>query len=903
VSIFWRETSRHSRRAISAVPPFAEQLPSDEITMADAAQMLSPSEKSGAEREEPLLSPVDVDVDVDASKSMSTDEESDGRADDDPNSIADSDSHSDSNSDSHSHSGSDSDSDSDADADADADEESSVDVVSSAPASTDGAAADTVAVSPTLVETQRPRRGRPRRATTNDDAGSATPPRARKRPAGDAQSINESAAGSAQASPPKRAHRPAEVIAAEKAEKEARRAAKAAQRAAKAEDARKRDEDKAAKKEERQRALDESRARKEAEKKAKEEDREATRRAREDKRLREEAEKKAREEEREAARQKVEIEKKAKEEKRAREEADKRAKEELRAREEAEKKAKEEKQKRHLSAFWKSVCKNAEPSSAKPAESNNELFSSVLFLPFERQENMTLAPLCRAPCVVDSPLEAQPASRSWLAEIHHRKHVAPPRAVAVVSTIAGEEQVPLPRLKLLQFWENVRPAYYGTRRPSTVVTGRRILSRDEDVDYDYDSEAEWEEEVCRCGRGKRSHCVYRHTLTHTHTHSHTHTHTHIATPCSLVCSQDEKGEDIDTASESSETGEAGPLPEEDEEEDDGFVVPHGYLSDDEGAASGAEDDGHDAVARITAATADRDLPETLADRKQRGKQASWEVEAAKKWISQRVIVVGPLWTAAEAPSDDATVAVLSMLHNLRARFFTLDPEPASAGGDESSAADGAPTSSSRMNGHAPSPGRKGSAKHEAQAAARRADAVPLSAGEGGDAPKAGEGVEGASGECTAPAVVRRVPQVRLSGEELRRFLRHVHNSCESRTILVDSFVAVAQNPRLRKTALYETLAAVAQWRKRRWTVLPTLLAEHQLDPRSVFSLSLSLSRSLFLSISLDLPLSLYFSLLPLFLLTHRNCSTVVHLATAVSTAALAHCSQRRPKRPITRLRA
>lgn len=93
------------------------------------------------------------------------------------------------------------------------------------------------------------------------------------------------------------------------------------------------------------------------------------------------------------------------------------------------------------------------------------------------------------------------------------------------------------KMKLLQFFENHRPAYYGTWRKSTrKINGRKPFSKDDEVfDYDFDSEAEWvadeDGEECR--------------------------------------SDDEDDEDI--TENMSEPGE-----------DDGWLVPHGYLSDDEG---------------------------------------------------------------------------------------------------------------------------------------------------------------------------------------------------------------------------------------------------------------------------------------------------------------------------------
>lgn len=53
------------------------------------------------------------------------------------------------------------------------------------------------------------------------------------------------------------------------------------------------------------------------------------------------------------------------------------------------------------------------------------------------------------------------------------------------------------KMKLIQFYEDVRPAYYGTwSKPSTAVNGRRPFAKDTKVlNYDYDSEAEWEYDV------------------------------------------------------------------------------------------------------------------------------------------------------------------------------------------------------------------------------------------------------------------------------------------------------------------------------------------------------------------------------------------------------------------------
>jgi hypothetical protein len=84
--------------------------------------------------------------------------------------------------------------------------------------------------------------------------------------------------------------------------------------------------------------------------------------------------------------------------------------------------------------------------------------------------------------------------------------------------------------KLLQFAEDVRPPYFGTKSAPKLF--RNYLHRYEELDYEYDSEAEWEDEG--------------------------------------------EGEELGSEEEPEEEQED----EEDEEEK--WVVPHGYLSDDEG---------------------------------------------------------------------------------------------------------------------------------------------------------------------------------------------------------------------------------------------------------------------------------------------------------------------------------
>lgn len=95
-----------------------------------------------------------------------------------------------------------------------------------------------------------------------------------------------------------------------------------------------------------------------------------------------------------------------------------------------------------------------------------------------------------------------------------------------MSSMLTWKDIPALRMRLLQFAENYRPAYYGTSphislsfvvvmlqdelfltqlfyneivgtwsKRSKNITGRRFLGKDTDlVDYDFDSEAEWEED-------------------------------------------------------------------------------------------------------------------------------------------------------------------------------------------------------------------------------------------------------------------------------------------------------------------------------------------------------------------------------------------------------------------------
>eukprot|EP00049_Salpingoeca_infusionum_P015591 m.305475 g.305475 ORF g.305475 m.305475 type:complete len:431 (-) comp15907_c0_seq12:4120-5412(-) len=103
------------------------------------------------------------------------------------------------------------------------------------------------------------------------------------------------------------------------------------------------------------------------------------------------------------------------------------------------------------------------------------------------------------------------------------------------------------RLKLLQFWEDVRPPYYGTFSKDMPRTGStNPFVRAMYFDYSHDSEAEWEPEPEEAD----------------------------------LCASDEEDEEEEEA--------------DDEPADpDGWMVPHGYLSDDEGMGGVMSDESDD----------------------------------------------------------------------------------------------------------------------------------------------------------------------------------------------------------------------------------------------------------------------------------------------------------------------
>uniref|UniRef100_A0A0R3SC65 Chromatin assembly factor 1 subunit A n=1 Tax=Hymenolepis diminuta TaxID=6216 RepID=A0A0R3SC65_HYMDI len=387
----------------------------------------------------------------------------------------------------------------------------------------------------------------------------------------------------------------------------------------------------------RERLRQEKREQVEREKEAKRLQREAERKARErekeEERARKEEEKRAREREKEEERARKEEERKArereKEEERARKEEERKAKEEERKKRESEKLREEVERQRRLEkqrAFMKSfVILNKSTEICSSNSDNGDPNSR--FMKFQLRKDQKLAPVCRIASesllktkwqnVEDMALswrnKEQPAidgskhgltlfgRPNYLLELRKGQiepmsypstwPLEPPEGLGVLIQDmsnqpfnygdSGNGGVVWVRTKYLYFDENVRPPYYGTYRSrSAVIAPRRPFARDvQRFDYDYDSEEEWEED-----EGE--------SLTH---------------------SDQEEEDDID-----------------DSDEDGKFVVPHGYLSDDE--REGAEEDPEPT-----------DEPGQMKRLRQQLAMAEYEALYNRGNRKLRPLLIGPIW--------------------------------------------------------------------------------------------------------------------------------------------------------------------------------------------------------------------------------------------------------------------
>ncbi|XP_075401206.1 chromatin assembly factor 1 subunit A isoform X2 [Tenrec ecaudatus] len=351
-----------------------------------------------------------------------------------------------------------------------------------------------------------------------------------------------------------------------------------------------------------------------AEKEEKEKLKEEAKRAREEARKKKEEEKELKEKERKERREKEEKEKaekqRLKEEKRKERQEALEAKLEEKRKKEEEKRLKEEEkrikaEKAEITRFFQ---KPKIPQAPKTLAG-----SCGKFAPFEIKEHMVLAPLSRMVFTeglceqLDMVLQQQSDSASFLQDLKGRRPLrSGPTIIGsrdssifnsdVVIVESGEaggvpERRKFGRLKLLQFSENHRPAYWGTWNKKTVVVRpRNPWAQDRLLDYEVDSDEEWEEE--------------------------------------------EPGESL-----SHSEGDDDDEPGEDEDDDDGFFVPHGYLSEDEGVTEECADpENHKVRQKLKA----KEWDEFLATGKQRFRVL-------------QPVKIGCVWAGTEAGSADLKV--------------------------------------------------------------------------------------------------------------------------------------------------------------------------------------------------------------------------------------------------------
>ncbi|XP_062869288.1 chromatin assembly factor 1 subunit A isoform X2 [Trichomycterus rosablanca] len=369
---------------------------------------------------------------------------------------------------------------------------------------------------------------------------------------------------------------------------------------------------------------------------------EEKKRQKEDKEREKQEAKAAKDKKREEAQRQREELKKEKQEKKEREEKERREKKEEKAEIQ---RAKEEQRKVKIEAKLEEKRKKEEEKRVKEEKERIKAEKAVItrflqkpkaqlapktlasvcgkFAPFEIKDFMTLAPVNRVQCE-DEALETldrylvEPdcnfdCLKDWLTRKHLKSGATKSRHVdsvsgecVVVDEDTKTDSIPdhkcYGRMKLLQFCENYRPAYWGTwRKKSTHISPRCPSRKDKDVlDYEVDSDDEWEEEE----PGE--------SLSHS------------------------EGDDDDDG--------------DDDEEDDGFFVPHGYLSDGEGALE--DEEGGDLEKQKV---------------RQKLKAREWdELMAKRKLKVLEAVVTGCVWDGEAPPSDvlqPYAVCILEPLHN------------------------------------------------------------------------------------------------------------------------------------------------------------------------------------------------------------------------------------------------
>lgn len=370
-----------------------------------------------------------------------------------------------------------------------------------------------------------------------------------------------------------------------------------------------------------------------------------------DDKLREREEKEKLKQEAKAAKEKIKEEarkvkeelKREKQEKKEKEEKERREKKERDGKEKAERqRAKEEQRKVKIEAKLEEKRKKEEEKRLKEEKERIKAEKAVItrflqkpkaqlapktlasvcgkFAPFEIKAHMALAPLTRVHCdeavldELDRYLEKPECTvdclKDWVTRKPRKSGPTKPRTkdtmrdCVMVNDDLKSVGCPNPktygRMKLLQFRENYRPAYWGTwRKKSATISPRCPFSQDKEVlDYEVDSDEEWEEE--------------------------------------------EPGESL-SHSEGDDDDEA-----DDDDDDDGFFVPHGYLSDGEGALE--DEEGGDLEKQKV---------------RQKLKAREWDELMAKRKLNVlEAVVIGCLWEGVAPPSDKLRSHSVCMLEPL-----------------------------------------------------------------------------------------------------------------------------------------------------------------------------------------------------------------------------------------------
>ncbi|CAO3662502.1 unnamed protein product [Umbelopsis ramanniana] len=289
-------------------------------------------------------------------------------------------------------------------------------------------------------------------------------------------------------------------------------------------------------------------------------------------------EKEAEIEERKKKEAEAEEKKKKKEEERKKKEEEKKKKDEERRVKDEEKKKREEEQQRkersqlRLTSLFKTTADERPPTTVEVPAMDSQ--GHQIFPPFHVKEYVQMAEPGAFKCSLSPDFEdvischrmendSKSTTEAFLNEfkesfgtdLRRRRGVNhnidlrtllghdPSMPLATAASFDGRDLRSMLKMKFLQFREDIRPAYWGTwTKTSQKILPRRPFAMDtEHLDYDHDSEAEWEPE----GEGED------------------------------IKSGDEEDEDVDVA----------------DPDDAGWLVPEGYLSNDEGIGSDKEEEG------------------------------------------------------------------------------------------------------------------------------------------------------------------------------------------------------------------------------------------------------------------------------------------------------------------------